>query len=78
VQYTPGKGAVEKVMQMCAGGGYSILEFKLEQPEGATDTETRALQLQLRGRRGVEALVIAIGDIKGVVSSRLSRPQQTS
>jgi putative Mg2+ transporter-C (MgtC) family protein len=78
VQYTPGKGAVEKVMQMCAGGGFTIQEFKLEQPEAGLEGDVRALHLQLLGRRGVEALVIAMGDIKGVVSSRLDRAQQTS
>ena len=27
VQYTPGKGAVEKIMQMCTGRGYAIQEL---------------------------------------------------
>src|ERR1700678_2299372 len=33
VQYTPGKGAVEKVMQMCTGRGYTIQELAVEQAE---------------------------------------------
>ncbi len=30
VRYTPGKGSVEKVMQMCAGRGYSIQQLAVE------------------------------------------------
>ena len=30
----------------------------------------RAIQLHLSGRRGVEALAVAIADIKGVVTAR--------
>jgi putative Mg2+ transporter-C (MgtC) family protein len=70
LQYTPGKGAVEKVMQMCTGRGYSIQELAVEQSDGVT--ETRGIHLQLSGRRGVEGLLVAIGDIKGVVGAQLS------
>jgi putative Mg2+ transporter-C (MgtC) family protein len=72
VQYTPGKGAVEKVMQMCTGRGYSIQELAMEQSDGVAESETRGIHLQLSGRRGVEALLVAIGDIKGVVTTKLS------
>ncbi|HEY1898854.1 MAG TPA: MgtC/SapB family protein [Steroidobacteraceae bacterium] len=72
VQYTPGKGAVEKVVQMCTGRGYSVQELAVERFDGGADGETRGIHLQLSGRRGVEALVVAIGDIKGVVATRLS------
>ena len=70
LQYTPGKGAVEKVMQMCRGRGYSIQELAVEQSDGVT--ETRGIHLQLSGRRGLEGLLVAIGDIKGVVGAQLS------
>jgi putative Mg2+ transporter-C (MgtC) family protein len=72
VRYTPGKGAVERIMQLCAGRGFLIQELAVEQSDGAADSDARAIHLQLRGRRGVEALLVAIGDIKGVVSARLS------
>ncbi len=72
VQYTPGKGAVEKVMQMCTGRGYSIHHLAVEQAEGVADGDTRAIQLQVSGRRGVEALVVGIADIKGVVTARVA------
>jgi putative Mg2+ transporter-C (MgtC) family protein len=72
VQYTPGKGTVEKVMHMCTGRGYAIQVLAVEQTAAAAETQTRGIHLQLSGRRGVEALLIAIGDIKGVVGARLS------
>ena len=75
VQYTPGKGAVEKVMQMCAGRGYAIQVLAVDQSEAVAERETRGIHLQLSGRRGVEALLIAIGDIKGVVTARVSSPE---
>jgi putative Mg2+ transporter-C (MgtC) family protein len=76
VQYTPGKGAVEKVMQMCAGRGYTIQVLAVEQSNTVTESDTRGIHLQLSGRRGVEALLVAIGDIKGVVTARVSTPDQ--
>ncbi len=56
VQYTPGKGAVEKVMQMCTGRGFAIQELAVQQSGDAADNETRGIQLHLSGRRGVESL----------------------
>lgn len=75
VHYTPGKGAVEKVMQACTGRGYVIQELAVEPAEGTAEGETRAIQFHVTGRRGVEALVVAIADIKGVIVARLA-PQQ--
>jgi putative Mg2+ transporter-C (MgtC) family protein len=75
VQYVPGKGAVEKVMQMCMGRGYTIQELAVEQTEGTPEGETRAIQLQVSGRRGVERLVVAIADIKGVAKAKLAPAQ---
>jgi len=72
VRYAPGRGAVEKILQMCAGGGFVIQEFSVEGTEATDAGETRAVHVQLRGRRGVEALMVAIGDVKGVVGVKLS------
>jgi putative Mg2+ transporter-C (MgtC) family protein len=74
VQYTPGRGAVEKVMQMCTGRGYAIKELAVEQSDTMAENETRGIHLQLSGRRGVEGLLVAMGDIKGVVTARLTSP----
>jgi putative Mg2+ transporter-C (MgtC) family protein len=75
VKYTPGKGSVEKVMQMCTGRGYSIQELAVERSAEGTETEVRAIHVHLSGRRGVESLVVAIGDIKGVVAASVSSEQ---
>ena len=77
VQYTPGKGAVEKVMQMCTGRGYTIQELTVGESEAA-DSDKRAIRFHVSGRRGVEALVVAIADIKGVVTAKVapSQPKQ--
>ncbi|MBS0612133.1 MAG: MgtC/SapB family protein [Proteobacteria bacterium] len=75
VRYTPGKGAVEKVMQMCTGRGYAVLDLALEHDQSVEEDETRAIHFQVSGRRGIEALVVAIADIKGVVAARIASAQ---
>jgi putative Mg2+ transporter-C (MgtC) family protein len=75
VRYTPGKGAVEKIVQACTGRGYTIEELAVEQPGGTAEEAIRAIQFQVSGRRGVEALVVAIADIKGVITASISPPQ---
>jgi putative Mg2+ transporter-C (MgtC) family protein len=72
VQYFPGKGSVEKIMEMCAGQGYAIQELAVEQSGAAAGSDVRALHLRLSGRRGIEPLVVAIGDVNGVVGAILS------
>ncbi len=72
VQYSPGKGAVEKVMQMCTGSGYMIQQLAVEEAPGTVEGEARAIQFHVTGRRGVEALVVAIADIKGVIAARIA------
>ncbi|HET9865537.1 MAG TPA: MgtC/SapB family protein [Steroidobacteraceae bacterium] len=72
VRYTPGKGAVEKVMQMCTGHGYVIRELTVERSDNDDEGESRALHFQVSGRRGVESLVVAIADINGVTHARIS------
>jgi hypothetical protein len=40
--------------------------------EAGAEGETRAIRFHVSGRRGVEALLVAIADIKGVVAASLS------
>jgi putative Mg2+ transporter-C (MgtC) family protein len=75
VQYSPGQGAVEKIMKMCTGRGFSIQEFAVRQDAAEGGVETRAMHLQLRGRQGVAPLIAAIGDIKGVRFVRIMPSQ---
>ena len=72
VQYLPGRGAVEKIMQICTGRGYAVQELAIEQGDLAAESEVRAIHFHVSGRRGVESLVVAIGDVKGVVAARVS------
>lgn len=72
VQYAPGKGTVEKIMQMCTGSGYIIQELAVWEVEAPAQDETRAIRFQVSGRRGVESLLVAIGDITGVIAARRS------
>jgi putative Mg2+ transporter-C (MgtC) family protein len=69
VRYLPGKGAVEKVMQRCTGRGYVIENLAVEQSDASGATDIRAIHFQVSGRRGVAGLLVAIGDIKGVISA---------
>jgi putative Mg2+ transporter-C (MgtC) family protein len=75
VQYSPGKGAVEKLMQMCMGRGFLIKELAVEGDASTAGAETRSIHLQLRGRHGIESLLVAIEDIKGVVAVKMSPAQ---
>ena len=75
VKFTPGKGTVEKVMQMCTGRGYVIQQLAVERSEGR-EGEARGIQFHVTGRRGVEALVVAIADIKGVITAGVAPEQE--
>jgi putative Mg2+ transporter-C (MgtC) family protein len=70
VRYAPGKGAVEKIMQMCTGRGFQIQELAVEQNDPESTDEARTIHLRLQGRGSIEPLVLSIGDIKGVASAR--------
>ena len=72
VEYTPGRGAVEKILQMCAGRGYTIRELYVEAAAEGVAVERRGLHLQLIGRRGIETLLVAITDVKGVLTAHLT------
>jgi putative Mg2+ transporter-C (MgtC) family protein len=72
IRYAPGMGAIEKVIKMCSGRGFLIQELAVPPNQSGPDGESRAIHLQLRGRRDLAALLISIGDIKGVNSVDVS------
>lgn len=72
VQYQPGRGACEAVMQLCTGQGFAVQELEVLQP--ASGALGQLMRLRLQGRMGVEALVAAAGQIAGVVSARATQP----
>jgi putative Mg2+ transporter-C (MgtC) family protein len=77
VQYVPGKGAVERIVQMCAGREFAIHELAVDAAGDTPEREIRAIHLHLRGRRGVEMLAVSLGDVKGVMSVRVMPAEHT-
>ncbi|HEY3849457.1 MAG TPA: MgtC/SapB family protein [Steroidobacteraceae bacterium] len=75
VEYLPGRGAVEQILQMCAGREFSIHDLAMRPGDAGPGLEMRAMHLDLRGRRGIDLLAVSIGDISGVVAVRVSRGQ---
>jgi putative Mg2+ transporter-C (MgtC) family protein len=71
IRFVPGKGAIEKIMQVCAGRGFAIQQFAVENSESTPESEVRTVHLQLRGRRGIEPLLAAVSDVKGVIVAQL-------
>ncbi len=74
VDYVPGKGAIQEIVQLCTGRGFAIQDLTIRSDPPATDGEKQSIQLQVRGRRGgLTALVVAIGDVKGVTAIHASQ-----
>lgn len=78
VRYLPGRGAVEKIVQTCAGSGFAIERVAMDRTEAAADGDVHSIHLDITGRRSVDSLLIAVGDLKGVVSAAQSPAGQAS
>jgi len=70
VQYLAGKGAVREIMKLCTGRAFSINDVTAQEDHAASDTGKHVIRLRLRGRGDLDSLVVAIGDIQGVISVR--------
>lgn len=66
VHYLPGEGAVQEMTDACTGMGFKVLRVSIQRADATTGPGQKAIRLRLRGRRGVEALAVALGDIRGV------------
>jgi hypothetical protein len=55
-------------MKVCGGRAFAVNEIDVHPGGDAGEGEPRALHVRLRGRGGVDALVIALGDLPGVIS----------
>jgi putative Mg2+ transporter-C (MgtC) family protein len=73
IHYVSGQGAVREIFKLCTGRAFSVLGVSAQEHD-ASQTDPHALQLQLRGRGDLEALVVAIGDLRGVTSVRRISP----
>lgn len=69
VHYQAGRGAVREILKLCTGRAFSVNEATAED-DAMTDSATHAIQLRLRGRGNLDALVLAIRDLEGVVAVR--------
>jgi putative Mg2+ transporter-C (MgtC) family protein len=72
VQFLPGAGVVERIMELCTGEGFSIHELSLERPSSGetTPAAARTLTLRLHGRRPIAAMLFLLSDLHGVVAAR--------
>jgi putative Mg2+ transporter-C (MgtC) family protein len=68
INYQAGKGTVREIMKVCGGRAFAVNEIDVHPGGDAGEGEPRALHVRLRGRGGVDALVIALGDLPGVIS----------
>jgi putative Mg2+ transporter-C (MgtC) family protein len=72
IEYVPGGGVVQEIIDACTGYGFMVREIAVQQLDVAEGSEKRTIQLLVQGRRRMEALVVSVGDIKGVTSVRMT------
>jgi putative Mg2+ transporter-C (MgtC) family protein len=70
VHYLAGKGAVREIMKLCTGRAFSINDVTAHEDNVASDAGKHVIRLRLHGRGDLNSLVVAIGDIQGVISVR--------
>lgn len=75
INYQAGKGTVREIMKVCGGRAFAVNEIEVHPGGDAGEAETRALHVRLRGRGGLDALVIALGDLPGVISVNIISPR---
>jgi putative Mg2+ transporter-C (MgtC) family protein len=71
IRYVPGKGAIQEIIQTCTGRGFVVHSLAVRNTETPSGSEIQTVQLEVRGRRNVSALLLGIGDVKGVASVQL-------
>jgi putative Mg2+ transporter-C (MgtC) family protein len=72
IEYIPGGGVVQGIIDACTGCGFMVRGIAVQQPDAAEGGEKRVIQLLVEGRRRMEELVVSVGDIKGVTSVRMT------
>jgi putative Mg2+ transporter-C (MgtC) family protein len=78
INYQAAKGTAREIMKVCGGRAFAVNEIQVHPGGEAADGDTRALHVQLRGRGGLDALVIALGDLPGVTSVNVISPRHGS
>jgi putative Mg2+ transporter-C (MgtC) family protein len=69
IHYLPGQGTVREILKLCTGRAFSVNDVTARD-DASTNTEKHAIQLRLRGRGDLDSLLVAIGDLRGVISVR--------
>jgi putative Mg2+ transporter-C (MgtC) family protein len=67
VYYLAGAGTVREILKLCTGRAFAVQDVTAEEDD-TTDSSTHAIQLTLRGRGNLDSLILAVRDLKGVVS----------
>jgi putative Mg2+ transporter-C (MgtC) family protein len=72
IYYQAGQGTVREILKLCSGRAFSVHEVTAKD-DAFTNAERHAIQLQLRGRGDMDALLVALGDLRGVTSVQRTR-----
>jgi putative Mg2+ transporter-C (MgtC) family protein len=75
IQYVPGEGAVREILKLCTGRAFSVHEVT-PRDEVSSDAGKHSIQLRLRGRGNLDALIVAVSDLRAVASVRKNSKTQ--
>lgn len=78
IQYVPGRGAIQEIMQLCTGRGFSVQEVSVQREDASADSDRRKIRMRLIGRRNREALIVSMGDIDGVTAVQMTAMKNAS
>jgi putative Mg2+ transporter-C (MgtC) family protein len=67
VHYLAGQGTVREILKLCSGRAFSVREVSAHD-DAATDQNTHAIRLRLRGRGDFDSLNLAMRDLHGIIS----------
>ncbi|MHC1478703.1 MgtC/SapB family protein [Frateuria aurantia] len=71
VDYSPGKNAVQTVIELCTGRGYVVHQMSVQPPTDPDEGMAR-VRVHLSGRAKAAPLLVALGDVKGVQHVQLT------
>ncbi len=69
VQYVAGEGVVREVLKLCTGRAFSVHDVT-PRDDVSGEAGKHSIQLRLRGRGNLDALVVAVSDLRAVTSVR--------
>jgi putative Mg2+ transporter-C (MgtC) family protein len=69
VQYVAGEGVVREVLKLCTGRAFSVHDVT-PRDDVSGEAGIHSIQLRLRGRGNLDALVVAVSDLRAVTSVR--------